>query len=539
MSRVRRGAIAAACVVLGSLVVGGAGDPGPSPIDVSVTVAPAPHSTLAALVTVTAGQPVRPTLVARGPGHEVVIPPPARAARVVEIALVGLRPKTGYRLSLTSGGTPLVADHEVAFRSGGLPDGMPALVVRATPRARPGYTAFNLMPNGGKPGSNDRGDPTRVGYVVITDETGAVVWYLETPGADVRQLPNGHLLFQYDHVGAREVDLLGNVVHEWTTAARLDHGVGAPVTPGAAVVDVPRLHHEVATAPDGSLIALTFDVRAVPGVPADRCPGPDPDRYKGDSLVEVARDGHIVRRIDIFDLVDPVARPGSEPCELHGDALVPGPPYVDWTHGNAVTVYPELNLVLYSARFLDAVLAIRWEADDDGPAGEVLWELGPQGDFRLTGGAWFSHQHAPELLDDHTILLYDNGNRRAGSVAVGGDDPLYSRAVMYTFDHSSLDRSEWTARQVWQHVDEEVGIPVYSSIVGDADDIGGGHVLVTNGAVMSTPQVALHGHISEVDRESGDVVLDLRTVPVGGGWSTFRAEHLDTLFPDRRTTGAP
>lgn len=521
----------AACIIAGTVLVGErapvSSTPVTTPVPVTVSVEAGPHSVLTALVTVSSDRPIQPALVARSAHHIVTIPAPARAAATLQIALVGLRAKATYDLALSQPGMAFEPSGDLTYASGPLPDGMPDLIVAATPRARPGYTLFNLYPDGG--------DPRRRAYVVMVDETGAVVWYLETPGSDVRQLPNGLIQFQYDHVGARQVDLLGNVVHEWTTSARLQYGQSdAPLTAHPAVIDLPRLHHEISNGPDGSLIALSFEVRPVTGIPADRCLGEDPANYKGDLLVQVGPNGRVLRRFSIFDIVDPVARPGSEPCEVHGDPYVPGVRYIDWTHGNAVTLYEDQNLLLYSSRYLDAIMAIRWQDDEQGPAGELLWELGPDGDFELTSGLWFSHQHAPELLDDHTILLYDNGNLRAGSVAVGGRLAPYSRAVMYEFDHSSPDRSEWTARQIWQHVDEEGGVPVYSDMIGDADDIGGGHVLVTNGAVISTEHVDLHGNVSETDRDTGEVVLDIRTVPYGGSWSTFRAEHLDSLYPGAR-----
>ena len=54
-------------------------------------------------------------------------------------------------------------------------------------------------------------------------------------------------------------------------------------------------------------------------------------------------------------------------------------------------------------------------------------------------------------------------------------------------------------------------------------------MLITHGAIESGDDY--RARVIEVDRSSGDVVLDIN-LPAGDvGWRTYRAEHLDTWYP--------
>lgn len=85
----------------------------------------------------------------------------------------------------------------------------------------------------------------------------------------------------------------------------------------------------------------------------------------------------------------------------------------------------------------------------------------PSGDVDFDPG--FRLQHAPELLPNGNMLLHDNGQFRTGT-----------RALELAFD--DLERPT-SADVVWQWY-----APQYSQIVGDADRLQNGNVLVTSGA---------------------------------------------------------
>jgi hypothetical protein len=79
---------------------------------------------------------------------------------------------------------------------------------------------------------------------------------------------------------------------------------------------------------------------------------------------------------------------------------------------------------------------------------------------------------------DGSIVLYDNGNFRPGTVLADGDAAPYSRAVRIEVDDESDDPAEWSARQVWDHVleDPKTGTPAFAPFVSDADALPNGNV---------------------------------------------------------------
>ncbi|MEL7207399.1 MAG: aryl-sulfate sulfotransferase [Actinomycetota bacterium] len=131
------------------------------------------------------------------------------------------------------------------------------------------------------------------------------------------------------------------------------------------------------------------------------------------------------------------------------------------------------------------------------------------------------------------MLIYDNGTDRLGTTLAGGDEAPFSRAVIYEVVPPTAPGERGTARQVWEHrVDGPDGVPEYAAFLGDADLVGDDHILITHGA-MEDPAADgnYRARIIEVDRVSGDVVLDIN-LPAGDiGWRSYRAEHLDTLYP--------
>jgi hypothetical protein len=497
----------------------------------TVGVRPGPHSVLTAVIRLRSDEAVRPAVVARSRGHQVRVPRQPEGTRFA-IPLVGLRPETRYRIQVLGSDAVRRASRGLEFTSGALPDTLPSVEVTGDPgRARDGYTLFNVSP-----GIDDLPLP---GQLMAVDDEGYVVWYHqgEQNIADARQLPNGNLIFNYGNVNAREIDVLGNLVREWTTRVRVRSGqtdsTGRETyADGAIELETARLHHEVAfPLPSGNYLSLSLEVRPVPGFPAGRCTDdprpPGVPQVRGDLVVEFTPEGRIVNQIALLDALDPVRQPGVQ-CEVKTDQLVAGDTeFYDWSHGNSATLFEDQNVVLVSARSLNSVMALRWQRDEDGPAGEVIWQLGPGQDFRLTSGEWFQRQHAPEVQPDGTILIYDNGSL----------ERPFSRAVIYRLDRSGPPGT-WTARQVWEHrVQNDDGTPLYADFLGDADSIGGGNILITHGVVEQDGYNS--ARLIEVERRTGDIVLDITVPPADTfGWRTYRSEHLDTWYP-RDADGLP
>ncbi|NVB37512.1 aryl-sulfate sulfotransferase [Pseudenhygromyxa sp. WMMC2535] len=232
-----------------------------------------------------------------------------------------------------------------------------------------------------------------------------------------------------------------------------------------------------------------------------------------DLLVEIDPAGDIVWTWDAFDHIDPL-----RVTEIPGAGL----PYVDtttgdtgydWTHGNGM-MQIEGDLILLSMRHQDWIVAI------DHQSGEIVWRLGPEGDFELLAGTWFYHQHSPQLQADGSLLLYDNA---VGNPELGVDQ-LSSRAVRY-----ALDLEAMTATQVW---DDRDSVDTFvSTIAGDADRMPTGRIMVTDSAMHEEPGVfepAINwSRIRELDEDAGGEALwTLRTEP---GSFVYRATTTDML----------
>jgi hypothetical protein len=248
-------------------------------------------------------------------------------------------------------------------------------------------------------------------------------------------------------------------------------------------------------------------------------------------VVEYTPGGEVAHQVSLLDAIDPREQPGSQQCNIKSDAVANGGgAFVDWSHANSATLFEAENTVLVSARNLSSVMALRWKADGAGPAGEVLWQFGPELDFTLTEGEWFYRQHAPEVQPDGSVLLYDNGSQRPPD-ADGKAEAPFSRAVLYELDRTGPRRA-WTARQVWEHRVETPDGPVFADFLGDADAIGDDHVLITHGAVAAPGANRISVLIVEVDRGTGETVLSIR-VPAEDdmSWRAYRAEHLDSWYP--------
>lgn len=479
-----------------------------------------------------------------GDGFRLTIPP--TEATFHSVPLLGLDPDTTYTAEVTAG-------DEVAttsFTTESLPDDLPPIQVTSTPEVMtPGLTLFNVIPLGG---GEDDGPVTDDGYLLAVDEEGDVVWYYRQAQSiqDARRTEDGDLLFINHETGVKRLDVDDGTVSEWSGTTALDDvpedSNGRPYAgDGAIRVETDQMHHEVLELPNGNLMTLSREAAEVAGFPEPICD--EESEFTGsyevvtDTVVEFdPDDGAVVSEWSLFDLVDPlealdIIRP-SEFCSMYLEDLYPEMGARDWTHANAVVLDEGRNAVLVSVRHLDQVFAIRYQDDENGPAGELLWKLGQGGDFTLESGEWFLHQHSPQVLDDGSIMIYDNGNERPGTSLDDPDRLPYSRAVQY-----EIDTENWTATQVWEHRADSPGEAVYAPFVGDADVLESGTVLIAHGGLLDppahTPQtegVVGWGRVIEVARDSGDIVFDLQVKDPGReqGWIIYRAERIPSIYPN-------
>jgi hypothetical protein len=515
-------------------------------------------------VTVETSRSATIKVTARSGGHTVVTPP-SPLGTTHELPILGLRTDRDYTLSVAATSRDGVVDRSdttAHYTTPPLPKGFPELKVTSDPkRVSPGITLIPLISGESgalrDPAPGEGPSKLATGRVIGVDEEGQVVWYYQTKlqVLSVAPTPRGTLLLSIDgdnihklDAAVREIDMLGNTLAEWSTKLAERSGMALSDDPDDSAkrvsVDIDSIHHDVHELPNGNLLALSTELIKVDREKGrELCPTAPVEYVVGDVVVEFERGGKVVGSWPVSAAFDPTARPGSDMCKR--DTSAPADwmyPDVaderDWTHANAVVLDEAHDTLIVSLRHLDAVIGLRYRADQDGPAGALLWEMGPHGDLKMQGdGLYQYHQHAAKLRDDGSLILFDNGNLRPGTTDGGGTTPTFSRAVIY-----KIDPDAGTVSQVWAHRDENPwGQPTFVPFLGDADPLANGDVLITYGVVADADQRPPRPHVRivEVDPDvkgggAGDeVVFDLLVGgDTGSGWAAYHAQKVRSLYPD-------
>ena len=182
------------------------------------------------------------------------------------------------------------------------------------------------------------------------------------------------------------------------------------------VVDI----HEIKQIPNGNYMAFLREYRQGPippdnymteyfqslGFAADGIT-PELDWY-GQKIVEWNEDREIVWSWSPFDHFTMDDYDNYGPTWY--DAFFSGQFEYDWMHSNAFHFDEEESVIYVSHRHLSRITKISY------PSGEVLWNMGlpseymSSGDDHICSDLLFSFQHNIQLLDDGSLLFFDNGN---------------------------------------------------------------------------------------------------------------------------------
>lgn len=391
-----------------------------------------------------------------------------------------------------------------------------ALLSSQPDKMEPGYTIL---------AASNAGQTT---FIVIVDNEGAVVWYgmLPTTG-EVRQLENGNLFLPV--TGGRsfaEINLLGQTVKTWVAPTGLDIDLHD---------GVPTDHGTILYLNDASSYVADFPTSAT-----------NPDAVRKTTkvmynrVVEIAStNSALLSTWSLLDMLDPTR------INYLTFSLSTGLG-VDCQHANAVIEDPRDDSIIVSLRHQDAVVKF------SRATGQLKWILGPHENwgpqwqqYLLTPvGApfeWQYGQHAPVITPSGTLLLYDDGNKRAEPF----DPPLadrdnYSRAVEYSINETTMEVS-----QVWDFGRTNEN-RLYTDRVGNADWlpirtnvlITYGYVLYEDGAPPSAfAPNATSVRIKEVTYgENPEVVFDFQvfdpnnTNPNYRGCFSYRGHRIPDLY---------
>lgn len=241
--------------------------------------------------------------------------------------------------------------------------------------------------------------------------------------------------------------------------------------------------HELIVLPNGNFMYLIEDIRPLYRDPTLTCLPPGNCGLLGQSIVEVTPKGETVWQ---WDLLDHYERSDFVMDDL---LILDHKILYDVTHANALEVAPDGN-ILISVRHTDEIIKI------DRQTGDIIWRLGGSqshnNDFTYIGDSLngISHQHAPIILDNGNILIFDNGNSRTGESRV-------SRAVEYELDEQAM-----IATLVWEYRTPENH---FSPNRGSVQRLDNGNTLINF--------VSRQPNIIEVTPE-GEIVLEI-TLPDG------------------------
>jgi len=430
------------------------------------------------------------------------------------------------------GGNYIAAGAPVILDAPALPADFPPLtVLSAQPDAmEPGWTLLNISRSNG----NGNTDGVFGCLLAAVDSAGRVGWYYHDTAGDCYDfglMADGSLMIQF-LPRIIMTDMLGNVTAAWHPEKR------TPLYDFSVPVAVETFHHAVTEMPSGNLLTLDTDKRTVADWPTsetDPAAAPADATITGDEAVEFSRDGTVLHRYLMLDLLDPY-RIGYTSIRM----------FKQWSHANAVYYDESDDTVVVSLRNQSVVMKIG-RAD-----GLIKWMLGPHDNWDAPWAsylltpvgdpfAWNYYQHAPTILDDGTLLLFDNGAYRAfpyETIYPATDN--WSRAVIFDVDPFAM-----TVSQVWEW-GGDTGEKIYSSYLSDADHLPQtGNILITFGGITTdasgTPtddllNCAISARIIEVTRGAGpsQKVFDLSIDDPAAalrGWRVYRSARWPMLYP--------
>lgn len=400
-----------------------------------------------------------------------------------------------------------------------------------TTGSAPGTSPVQIStPSGGVPQSGvelyDTVIPHTEAQLFATDLQGNVLWTYRYQGSSLDAvqgatlLPNGDFLVLISSLAflpikiassipantidvIREIDLAGNTVRELSVKQLTQslQGQGYNFT-------LQGFHHDILPLPNGHIVALAAIL-----VPYNNLPGyPGTTSVLGDVLIDVDQNFNPTWVWSTFDHLDINRHPYLFP---------------DWTHGNALLYSSDDHNLLFSMRHQNWIIKIDYQ--DGKGTGNVLWRLGPGGDFKLLGGTdptdWFWAQHGPNFFGTNTTGVFqlgvmDNGDDRefpAGVVCGQAGQPAcyYSTAPVLEIDENAM-----TATLLSNYTPPA---DLYSFFGGNVEQLANGDIEADFCAVKSGAT------IQELSETAGTAQIVWQAITPGA--AQYRAARLSSLYP--------
>jgi arylsulfate sulfotransferase len=471
--------------------------------------------------------------------------------------VAGMYPTTVYEMySQTKSGSNIVNGSPLTFHTGALPKTIP-------------FPKFQvLVPAGAQADSGGSvllHGSTRLGTgvhfpQVATDLSGQVIWYYLPPDNTdsnfiTRPLGNGTMMtiqsgsaWNSAAQGSqllRQIDLAGHVLRETNTGIIQQQllAKGAADAGPCNVITTPQIgssclgafHHDfIASLPNG-YTAFLADIEKIfpPGTQGDSTGMPVD--VMGDMIVVLDADWQVAWYFDTFEHAE---GPPSKELDINRAALLGetcmnsqvgcppmfllasniSPKAMDWLHANSLYYWPQTHDIIWSARHQDWVMRIDYQ--DGKGTGDILWRMGPDGDFTFNNvnndvWPWFSHQHDVGIEDNGAgvISLFDNGNTRVSDTPLGlgsncGPSDCHSRGMALTFDEHTMTVTPALS----------VDLGYFATAMGSAQKLSSGNYFFVPAIVVITPQNINSFNIQVLSDGSTMPVFNLEGPEVYRGW---------------------
>jgi arylsulfate sulfotransferase len=478
------------------------------------------------------------------------------APGTMNFRIAGMYPSTTYNMfSTTLTGSATVNGPTVTYTTGALPTTIkfPTFKTVVSPGSQADTTDNVLLHSTTHLGNAQHFPDT------ATDLTGKIIWYYNTKSGShanvlTRPLQNGGVLSLEDGPSwnptrqasqlIRQIGLEGNVLRETNTGiiqqqllAKGDSKAGPcnvfpkPAPVGSACLGA--FHHEaIQNLPNGYTAVLADIEQIFPAGTQGDTSGLPVD-IMGDIIIVLDNNFQVTWYFDTFDHDEgppstelDINRPavlgetcvnrqgGCPPMYLLGTGIAPKAH--DWLHANSIYYWPQTHDLIWSSRHQDWVMRIDYQ--DGAGTGNILWRMGPDGDFTFNNiygdqWPWFSHQHDVNIANAGAgvMTVFDNGNTRITDLGSNCKPDCNSRGMALNFDETSM--------QVTPVLSQDLGY--FSTAMGSAQLLSDGNYFFVP-AIVPTGVGYIDSYNMEIlpgtSNGSGRTVFNIRGSEVYRGW---------------------
>lgn len=364
---------------------------------------------------------------------------------------------------------------EILFK---IPDDLPEIIINKNLNDKERYYLIDYI------------NKEKKGWIpFIIDSKGRVRWYLDFAKERKTEL-----------MESTEKTKDGNMV-SITENSFIKYSLGGRIINEYKFPDY-KLHHDWVELSNGNILILVTDIKSEKS----------PEKYRYDNLIEVSKEGKILRKIDLKDVLDKERRDFNFDEGVNLYLLGKQ----NWLHSNSLDVNKDESELIISGRHqgvfildlktteLKGIIAPHkgWEDKYKEklylPVNQNLEKLEENIALGLekdsaTGFDWTWGQHQATYLENDKVLIFDNGDKRNFKE---NNFNSYSRVVEY-----KLDQTSRTINQIQEIKFNSDDYSWFMSGVIKYDE----NYLITLGTIndnnLENPYLLKKGKIIEMDAE--------------------------------------